>query len=47
MARVRLGLFGVICEVLSHLTYYCEAHAQLHYESERLIQFNITNVRLT
>ena len=27
MARVGLGLFCVICEALSHLTYYCEAYS--------------------
>ena len=32
--RVGLGLFGVICEPLSHLTYYCEAHSNQHYGSE-------------
>ena len=44
MARVGLGLFGVIfeahsywnyeCEALSHLTNHCEALSQLRYRSE-------------
>ena len=44
MARVGLGLFGVIfeahsywhyeCEALSHLTNHCEALSQLRYRCE-------------
>ena len=43
MGRVGLGLFGVICEPLSHLTYYCEAHS-INIMGLRLTQINITSV---
>ena len=34
MARVGLGLFGVIFQALSHLTNHCEALSQLRYRYE-------------